>query len=125
MIKELRDIKPNVEIPDNSLIILSVSLFTLIVLAILLYLLLKPKRKKRKKLTPLEIKKKELKELDFDNDKDVAYTFTTHAGEFTNEKNLHEYEEILKQLEPYKYKKEIPKMDKELKKRIKRFIDAI
>ena len=125
MIKGLKDIKPNVEIPDNSLIILGVSLFSLIVLAILLYFLLKPKRKRRKKLTPLEIKKKELKELDFDNDKEVAYLFTTHAVDFTNEKNLHEYEEIVKKLEPYKYKKEVPKMDKELKKRIKRFIDAI
>ena len=125
MIKGLKDIKPIVEIPDNSLLILGVSLFTLIVLLSLLYLLLKPKRRRRKKLTPLELKKKELKELNFNDDKEVAYIFTTHAEEFINEKNFSEYKKLVKELEPYKYKKEVPKMDEELKNKIKRFIDAI
>ena len=125
MIKGLKDIKPIVEIPDNSLVILSVSLFVVLIIGVLLYLLLKPKRRRKKKLTPFEIKKEELKSINYDDDKEVAYRFTTHAVEFLNEKNRDEYEKIVKELEPYKYKKEIPKMDEELKEKIKRFIDAI
>jgi len=125
MIKGLRDIKPIVQIPDNSLLIFSVIIFVLIIVGVLLYLLLKPKRRKRKKLSPIEIKRAQLKGIDFDNDKEVAYTFSTHAPLFLSEKNRDEYEKILKELEPYKYKKEIPKMDKKLKSKIKGFIDAI
>ena len=40
-------------------------------------------------------------------------------------KRVKEYEQIVKALEPYKYKKEIPKMEKNLKDKIKRFINAI
>ena len=125
MIKGLRDIKPIVEIPDNSLIILSVAFLILVILAISLYLFLKPKRKRKKRPTPLQIKKERLKNLNYDDDKEVAYLFTKYAAEFLNEKNKNEYEQIVKALEPYKYKKEIPKMEKNLKDKIKRFINAI
>jgi hypothetical protein len=93
----------------------------LIVLAILLYLLFK-KPKRRKKPTLKEIKLKELKALDFSKDKEVAYKFTTDAYLFLNEQNKKEYEDLVKRLEIYKYKKETPPIPKELKESIKDFI---
>ncbi len=122
MIKGLKDIKPIVDIPDNSLIIFSVILFVILIILILLYLLLKPKRKRRKKLTQRELDLQELKNIDFSNDKEVAYTFSTKASEFLDAKK---YKEIVSKLESYKYKKDTPKMSEELKKEIKKVIGGI
>jgi hypothetical protein len=121
MIEKLKDIKPNVIIPDNSLIMLLSFIFGLLIIAILLYLFFK-KPKRRKKPTLEDIKLKELKVLDFSNDKEVAYKFTTNAYLFLNDKNKDEYEKIVKRLEPYKYKKNTPPMPQELKNSIREFI---
>jgi len=122
MIKGLKDIKPIVEIHDNSIIIFAVTIFSIIILLALLYFLLKPKRKRRKKLTSKEINLKKLKSINFSDDKDIAYTFTTFAEEFID-KNL--YQEILKELEEFKYKKQIPSMPETLKSKIKNIIKDI
>lgn len=121
MIEKLKDIKPIVDIPDNSLLIMIGFVFVLIVISTLLYLLFK-KPKRRKKPSFKEIKLKELKELDFSDDKEVAYKFTTDAVHFLNEENKNSYEQIVQKLQPYKYKKDIPAMDKSLKEEIKEFI---
>jgi uncharacterized membrane protein len=121
MIEKLKDIKPNVIIPNNSLVILLSFIFVLLITGTLLYLFFK-KPKRREKPTLKEIKLKELKALDFDNDKEVAYKFTTNAYLFLDDKNKDKYEEIVKKLEPYKYKKDTPAMPKELKSSIKEFI---
>ena len=121
MIEKLKDIKPNVIIPDNSLVILLSFIFVLLIIGTLVYLFFK-KLKRRKKPTLKEIKLKELKALDFSDDKEVAYKFTTDAYLFLDDKNKDKYEEIVKKLEPYKYKKDIPAMPKELKSSIKEFI---
>jgi len=122
MIKGLKDIKPVVEIHDNSIIIFAVTVFSLIILLTLIYLLLKPKRKRRKKLTLREINLEKLKSINFDDDKDIAYTFSSLAEEFID-KAL--YQDILKELEEFKYKKQTPPMPETLKSKIKNIIKDI
>jgi len=122
MIKELKDIKPIVTIPDNSLVILLSSFLTLVIIGVLLYLLLKPKRKRKKKPTKREINLKKLKNLDYSNKKQVAYTFTTLADEFLDSTT---YENIKKELQEFKYKKDTPKMPQELKQKIKQLLKDI
>lgn len=124
MIKGLKDIKPIVQIPDNSLLIMIVTLFVLIMMGVLLYLLLKPK-KRRKKPSKKELVLQRLKSLDFDDDKEVAYSFTKDVYLFVDEKNKQDYDDIVQKLEPFKYKKDVPAMDKKLKKQIKEFIRSL
>ncbi len=124
MIEKLKDIKPIVQIPDNSLIMISVVVFVIMIVLVLLYLLLK-KPKRRKKPTLKEIKLKELKELDFSDDKEVAYRFTTDAYLFLDDANREKYNNIEKELSSYKYKKEVPSMPKKLKDEIKEFIRGL
>ncbi len=122
MIKGLKDIKPIVEIPDNSLVILTIISFVVLIALVLVYLLLKPKRKRKPKPTPRELALQKLKAIDFSNDKEVAYTFTTLAEEFLD-KEL--YDKIISKLDIYKYKKDTPPMPKDLKEEIKRAIGGI
>ena len=123
MIKGLKDIKPIVEIPDNSLLILTIISFIVLIVLILLYLLVKPKRRKRKpKPTKRELNLQRLKNIDFSNDKDIAYTFTTLANEFLDEVV---YNKIVSKLDIYKYKKDTPPMPKSLKEEIKKAIGGI
>ena len=122
MIKGLKDIKPIVEIPDNSLIVLGIISFIVLIALSLLYLLVKPKRRKRKKPTKRELNLQKLKNIDFSNDKDIAYTFTTLANEFLDDEV---YNKIVSKLEVYKYKKDTPPMPKSLKEEIKKEIRGI
>lgn len=122
MIKGLKDIKPIVEIPDNSLIVLGIISFIVLIALSLLYLLVKPKRRKRKKPTQRELNLQKLKNIDFSNDKDIAYTFTTLANEFLDDEV---YNKIVSKLEVYKYKKDTPPMPKSLKEQIKKEIRGI
>ncbi len=122
MIKGLKDIKPIVEIPDNSLIVLGIISFIVLIALSLLYLLVKPKRRKRKKPTQRELDLQKLKNIDFSNDKDIAYTFTTLANEFLDDEV---YNKIVSKLEVYKYKKDTPPMPKSLKEEIKKEIRGI
>jgi len=122
MIKGLKDIKPIVEIPDNSLIILGVISFVVLIALVLLYLLVKPKRKRRKKPTQRELNLQKLKSIDFSNDKEVAYTFTTLANDFLDDEV---YNKIVSKLDIYKYKKQTPPMPKSLKEEIKKAIGEI
>ncbi len=122
MIKGLKDIKPIVQIPDNSLIILSVISFVVLIALVLLYLLLKPRRKRRAKPTPRELNLEKLKNIDFSNDKEIAYTFTTLAGQFLDKEI---YDKIVSKLNIYKYKKDTPLMTKELKQEIQKALGGI
>jgi len=122
---KLKDIKPIVPIQDHSflLFLVAILLLILILIAIVSYFLFfKKKKRRRKKLTQKEIALQNLKNLDFTNDKQIAYTFSKDAYLFLNEQNSQKYHEIEKKLSSYKYKKDIPSMPKELKDEIKQFI---
>ncbi len=122
--EKLRDIKDIVEVSDYSIYYL----FGYITLAILIFcviIYLLSRQKKRKKLTKKEMALQELKNIDYENSKDIAYKFTLNIPYFIDEKNKKEIEELLESLKMYKYKKDILTMDKELKQRVKKMIGVV
>ena len=123
--EELKDIKGIIEVPDYSLwILLSIIAFVVFCLIILIYFL-KNRRKKRKKLTLKQIAMKNLKEINFNDTKDTVYAFCENFQYFIDEKNKESFEELQKELEIFKYKKEIEKLSDEQKNRIKNMIKEI
>ena len=122
--EKLRDIKGIVEVTDYSLYyLIGAILAVVIVLAILIYIFMQPK--KRKKPTSAQIALKNLKNIDYENSKDVSYVFTLNIPFFETPENKEKIRELLDKLEVYKYKKYIPNMDKELKDDIKSFIKGL
>ena len=122
--EKLRDIKGIVEVTDYSIYYLGALIFLVFVAIIaIIWFLRRPK--KRKKPTKEELALSNLKNIDYKNPKDVAYSFSLNIPFFTNEKNSEEIKKILEKLEVYKYKKEIPNMDEELKKSVKKIIKGL
>jgi len=121
---KLKDIKGIVEVGDYSMYyLLGYILLAILIFAVIFYLLTQPK--KRKKPTEKEMALMELKSIDYDNSKDIAYKFTLNIPFFTVAENEKEIDDLLDKLEIYKYKKEIPDMDSELKKSIKKIIGRL
>lgn len=123
--EELKDIKGIIEVPDYSLWILLSIIASLLFCLIFAIYYFKTRRKKRKKLTLKQIAMKNLKEIDFEDTKDTVYAFCENFQYFIDEKNKESFEELQKELEMYKYKKEIEKISKELEDRIKSMIKEI
>ena len=123
--EELKDIKGIIEVPDYSLwILLSIIAFVVFCLIILIYFF-KNRRKKRKKPTLKQIAMKNLKEINFDDTKGAVYSFCESFQYFINEKNKEYFEQLQKELEIFKYKKEIEKLSDEQRNRIKSMIKEI
>ncbi len=121
--EELKDIKPNIDLINSGVI--ETILFGIIIILIglfgyFLYRFFKRNLKKDKK----RISKELLQLLDFDSlsDKQLAYQFTYHGYITVEEHFKDEFLKILKQLERFKYKKEVPKLDKDLKEQMKDYI---
>ncbi len=122
--EKLKDIKDIVDVVDYSLYYLIGSLlFFLICLVLLWYYFKKPKR--RKKPTLREIALKNLKSIDYEDEKSMAYIFTLNIDEFINENNKEKIDNALKILEEYKYRKNISKASSDLKQNIKEIIKEI
>jgi len=121
--EELKDIKPEIVIVNSFLIDMLFFAFIIVLVGLLgyfIYRFMKKERKKdKRKLSVLY-----LKSFDFDNleDKQIAYEFTKH-GYITLEEHFNdEFLRILKQLETYKYKKDIPQIDDDLKEQMRDYI---
>jgi signal recognition particle subunit SEC65 len=124
-VEELKDIKGIIEVPDYSLwILLSMTTGVLVFLILAIYFF-KNRRKKRKRLTSKQIAMKNLKEIDFDDTKGAVYTFCENFQYFIDEKNEESFEKLQKELEIFKYKKEIEKLSDEEINRIKSMIKEI
>jgi len=126
-LKNLKDIKPPVEISDYSLwVFIAVILLALALFAIVAYILKRKLRKKRRFFkSDLELARERIEAIDYSNPKSVAYTFIEDVSKFVEPNRSQEYNSILRELEDYKYKKEVPQMSKELQAKIKNFIKGI
>lgn len=121
----LRDIKDIVEINEHSFaLFIATLLFALLLLFLGLYLF-KNRRRRRKKPTPRALAKEALEQLNFDNTKEVVYDFLEYGVLFITEKNEEAFKKIEDALAPYKYKKEVPALEEQLKKDIKSFIKGV
>ena len=121
----LRDIKDVVEVQEHSLAMLIALIATvLFFLGVALYLF-KNRRRRRKKPTAKEIALQKLQNLDYGNPKEVVYTFEADGELFVNEKNQEDFNKIKKELEIYKYKRDVPPLDEVVKKEIEQFIKGL
>ena len=100
-------------------------LLTLIILSIsvLIYFI----SYKKTKLTKREKTIKILKDLDFDSytHKDLAYMFTIYGKECIKSEYQNKFDNILVQLEYYKYKKENEKIPKNILDKMKIYINEL
>jgi flagellar biosynthesis/type III secretory pathway M-ring protein FliF/YscJ len=121
MVAKLKDIKGIVEVSDYSMYyLIALSLIVLIVIWVIIYILMQPKA--RKKPTNRQIALKNLQNINYDDTKEIAYNFTLNAPLFINETNKKDIDMTLDKLEIFKYKKDVPKMEKDLKSEIKNMI---
>ncbi len=122
--EKLRDIKGIVEVSDFSMYyLIALCLLVLICIVLLIYYLMQPK--KRQKPTNRDKALVSLKNLNFKDTKDIAYTFTLNVPYFINENNKTKIKKLLKELEIFKYKKDIPQMPDSLKVEIKEIIKGL
>jgi hypothetical protein len=123
--EELKDIKDIVEVHEYSfLILMGLTVFIVLLLSLAVYFF-KNRRRRRKKITSKQIALEKLKNIDFLDTKSVVYTFEEQGRRFLNEKNQEDFDSISKELTVYKYKKDIPKLDPIVEKRIKTFIGEL
>ena len=122
MMEELRDIKGLVEVTDYSLYYLlgtvGVGAIVLIVLAVLPYKHLTKKDPMTQKKVAMEL----LEKFEFGDAKESVYEFSHLAQYAVNETQRRELEELLAELEIYKFKKEVPELDAKLKAKMQKFI---
>ena len=125
MMEELRDIKGLVEVTDYSLYyfigVVAVVLLLLVVLSLLLYRYFT----KKEPLTKQKVAIALLEKFEFGDAKQSAYDFTHLANYAVTETERKELEQLLEELEPYKFKKEVPELDAALKSRMQAFIKEL
>jgi len=117
---KLKDIRAIENIDIDFIPYIIGAIVCLIVISIILYFIFRKKRKPTKE----QLAKKHLKNLDIDNldDKTLAYEFT-HFGHICLQKHYEdEFDRIVHQLQRYKYKPKVPKIDDDLKHQMKDYI---
>lgn len=120
MLEQLKDIRANEDITINLLPYFIGISVAIIVFALILFFIMK----KKKKLDKKQLARLHLKAMDLENleDKQIAYQFCAYGHICAEDHYKDEFIKIEKQLERFKYKKEIPALDSELKSQIKDYI---
>ena len=117
----IRDIEPLVYVEDYSLYILLFSLF--LSLSIIYFI---AKSLLFKKPSIKEITLQRYKDIDFVNPKQSAYKITMYANILAENQKAKEIKErLLKELEKYKYKKEVPEFDDETRSLYNLFLEVV
>lgn len=125
VLSKLHDIKELENIPDNSIFIFSILIFAGIILIItIIFLFIKyfKNRKVSDRKTYFNI----LKNIDFDDSKKAAYIITKYSRLVANndrEKKL--ANELIEELEFFKYKKSVNKIDKLTKAKYSTFMEIL
>jgi ATP-dependent Zn protease len=120
MLEQLKDIKSVETIQVDFLpYFLFITIFIILFVIALFFF-----TRKKKKTTKKDLAKQHLKSMDITKleDKQLAYQFTEYGYICLEEHYKDEFSKIVNQLEPYKYKKEVAKIDNDLKDQIKDYI---
>jgi len=119
---QLRDIKPIVAVPDHSLwFLLALLAAGVLLLSALLFWVLK---RRRKRVAPARAEAlKRLQSLDFDDTKSAVYAFSLLGHFVTTPETEHAFKELLRELEPHKFKKEVPALDEGVRAKLRDFIE--
>jgi len=120
----LHDIKPLVDVPDNSIWLFSgvVIISIIILVALIIFAIRFFKKSKNQPKILLE----ELKNIDTKNSKEAAYSIT-HYGELLLEKSSSPelFDNLAQRLEPFKYRKEVPALDERTIKLYNLYVESI
>ena len=125
LLSKLHDIKELENIPDNSIFIFSILVFAGIIL-ILTIIFLFIKYFKNRKVSDRKTYFNILKNIDFDDSKKAAYIITKYSRLIANndrEKKL--ANELIEELEFFKYKKNVKKIDKLTKAKYSTFMEIL
>ncbi len=123
----LHDIKPIVDIQEYSLYYFSVLLFFgFLLISGVIYILYRWIKTKN----AFNIRREHLQtinSLKFDNSKEAAYIITLIGATFKDDSQKHSeiYEDLVKRLEEYKYRREVDKFDNEVINLIELYIGMI
>lgn len=122
----LHDIKPLVEVPDNSFIYL-VSIGVLLAIALIFLLVVMYKMYKKSKIVSLrKVNLKKIHAVDMSNAKEAAYQISAYGKLLAqSEKQMQILENLDKSLDQYKYRKEVSSIDEETLKEYKDFLEAL
>ena len=125
VLSKLHDIKELEKIPDNSIFIFSTLIFcAILILLIILFFLIK--FIKNKKQNPKKQYFEILKNIDFNDSKSFAYIFTKYSRLIvSNEREKKLANELIDELEKYKYKKDVEKIDEKTKAKYSIFMDSL
>lgn len=120
--EKLKNIKPNEIIYIDFISYGILILFVIFILGCLIVLL--SFLRKKRKFTLTQKATTMLKNIDLDNlsSKQIAYLFTKYGRISLNKYYEDEYLRIVKQLEVFKYKKDTPEIDADLKLEIQEYI---
>ncbi len=123
-LKGLRDIRSIVHVPDVSfyvfLTIIIVSIILLFALFIYIINILKNRKKSNRKIYI-----QRLKNIDFKDSKKAAYDITKYARKIADTKESKDIlNQLLKELDRYKYVKNPPKLNNESKKYLNLFLEV-
>ncbi len=123
--EQLRDIKGLVEVSDYSLYyllgLIGIAVLVLVVIGLYLYKKLTQKAPMTQKKLAMEL----LKKFEVHDAKQSAYEFSHLAQYAVKDDQRQQLEALLKELEPYKFKKEVPELDAQLKERLETFVKEL
>ena len=125
LLAKLNDIKELEKIPDNSIFIFSFLIFlAILILTTLIFFLIKFFKNRKK--SPRKIYFEILKNIDFSDSKKSAYVITKYSRLITtNEREKKLANELIEELEKYKYKKNVEKIDETIKAKFLVFMDSL
>lgn len=125
LLSKLNDIKELEKIPDNSIFIFSFLIFlAILILTTLIFFLIKFFKDRKK--SPRKIYFEILKNIDFSDSKKSAYVITKYSRLITtNEREKKLANELIEELEKYKYKKNVEKIDETIKAKFLVFMDSL
>ncbi len=125
-LKELRDIKPLVDIPDSSIYIYWALIGVGVVLGFLLLYFGVRKLLSMRKENKRKIYIQKLHAIDFKEAKQSAYE-ATHYGRLVAQSDREKeiYSQLLPYLERYKYRKIVEKVDSDTQKQFRLFLQVI
>jgi hypothetical protein len=125
VLSKLHDIKELEKIPDNSIFIFSIFIFLGIIL-VLTAIFLFIKYLKNKRISDRKTYYNILKNIDFSDSKKAAYTITKYSRLLaSNDREKKLANELIEELEFFKYKKDVKKIDKMSKAKFLTFMEVL
>ena len=120
--EKLRDIKGIVEVPDHSFYLLLLAIGIVVAVVVLLGIWVYRRNGRYKMPIKRKVALQQLKALDFSDTKRCVYDFTRLAHYAAPKRLKAQLDTVLKELEQYKFKKEVLQLDRSAVKRMKAFI---